>query len=73
MKLIELEVSYEGYARRSTLQADLKELLSRNWDDDTTVIKSITGKKMAQAKQDIDEQAWQKRYDDLGKVYGDAA
>ena len=73
MKLIELEVSYEGYARRSTLQAELKELLSRNWDDDNTVIKSITGKKMAQAKQDIDEQAWQKRYDDLGKVYGDVA
>lgn len=73
MKLMELEVSYEGYARRSNLQAEVKDLLERDWSDDQTAVTNTRAKRVARAKQDIDEQAWMKRYEELGKVYGDAA
>ena len=73
MKLMELEVSYEGYARRSNLQTEMRDLLARDWSDDEVAVSSTRARKVAQAKQDIDEQAWLKRYEELGKVYGDAA
>jgi DNA sulfur modification protein DndC len=73
MKLMELEVSYEGYARRSNLQAEVRDLLERDWSDDQTAVRNTRATKVARAKQDIDEQAWTKRYEELGKVYGDAA
>ncbi|MEY4749833.1 MAG: hypothetical protein RIQ60_2047 [Pseudomonadota bacterium] len=73
MKLMELEVSYEGYARRSNLQAEVRDLLERDWSDDQTAVTNTRATRVARAKQDIDEQAWTKRYEELGKVYGDAA
>ncbi|MET3393549.1 DNA sulfur modification protein DndC [Variovorax sp. 1140] len=73
MKLMELEVSYEGYARRSNLQAELNDLLSRDWGDDDVVLKSVGAKKRIRANQDIDEKAWMKRYEEIAKVYGDVA
>ena len=73
MKLLELEVSYEGYARRSNLQSEIRDLLTRDWDDDVVAVKSAGEKKMARTKQDIDEQGWIRRYEELGRIYGDAA
>jgi DNA sulfur modification protein DndC len=73
MKLMELEVSYEGYARRSNLQAEMNDLLTRDWGDDESVVKSVGAKKRARAVQDLDEKVWLKRYEEIAKVYGDAA
>jgi putative sulfurtransferase DndC len=73
MKLMELEVSYEGYARRSNLQMEMNDLLTRNWDDDEVVVKTVGAKKRIRANHDIDEQVWLKRYEEIAKVYGDAA
>ena len=73
MKLMELEVSYEGYARRSNLQTEMSDLLTRDWDEDEVVVKNVGAKKRIRAVQDFDEQAWIKRNEELAKVYGDAA
>lgn len=72
MKLMELEVSYEGYVRRSNLQAQLHDLLTRDWSGEEAAIENMTKKKRVRASSDFDERAWMKRYDELGKVYGDA-
>lgn len=72
MKLIELEVSYEGYARRANLQTQLNDLLMRDWAEDSTAVASMTRKKKARATHDFDERSWMKKYEELGKVYGDA-
>lgn len=73
MKLMELEISYEGYARRSNLQAEIRDLLERDWSDDETALSTSRATKVARAQQDFDEKVWMKRYEELGKVYGDAA
>jgi DNA sulfur modification protein DndC len=73
MKLMELEVSYEGYARRSNLQTEINDLLTRDWDDDEVVVKNVGAKKRIRATNDVDEQAWLKRYEEIAKVYGNAS
>jgi DNA sulfur modification protein DndC len=73
MKLIELEVSYEGYARRSNLQTELRDLLNREWGETAPLVQKAISRKRTQAVREIDEQKWLKRYEALGKVVGDAA
>lgn len=73
MKLLEVEVSYDGYARRSNIQKELSELLARDWADDITAVSSQTQKVRALAALDAQEDQLQKRYADIGKVMGDAA
>jgi DNA sulfur modification protein DndC len=73
MKLIELEVSYEGYARRSNLQSDLSELLARPWGDEQKAIAEAGSRKRRQADIGRDEQLWVDRYEGLAKVVSNAA
>lgn len=73
MKLLELEVSYEGYARRSNLQRELSELLSRDWSDETVAVRKETAKKVKIGTYVKQEEDLQKKYAELGKVLGDAA
>ena len=73
MKLLELEVSYEGYARRSNLQRELSELLSRDWSDETVAVRKETAKKVKVGTYVKQEEDLQKKYAELGKVLGDAA
>jgi len=72
MKLLELEVSYQGHARRSGLQKELQELLSRDWADDKQAIASQTEWINRVSSYDAQERDLQKRYADIGKVIGDA-
>jgi DNA sulfur modification protein DndC len=73
MKLIELEVSYEGYARRSNLQTELRDLLNREWGETAPLVQKAINHKRTQAVREIDEQKWLKRYEALGKVVSDVA
>ncbi|WP_176888036.1 DNA phosphorothioation system sulfurtransferase DndC [Acidovorax sp. JMULE5] len=72
MKLLELEVSYQGHARRSGLQKELQELLSRDWADDKQAIASQAEWTNRVSSYDAQERDLQKRYSDIGKVIGDA-
>ncbi|VTU38539.1 DNA phosphorothioation system sulfurtransferase DndC [Variovorax sp. PBL-E5] len=72
MKLLELEVSYQGHARRSGLQKELQDLLSRDWADDKQAIASQTDWINRVSSYDDQERDLQKRYADIGKVIGDA-
>lgn len=72
MKLLELEVSYQGHARRSGLQKELHELLSRDWADDKQAIASQSEWINRISSYDVQEQDLQKRYADIGKVIGNA-
>lgn len=72
MKLLELEVSYQGHARRSGLQKELQELLSRDWADDKQAIASQAEWINRVSSYDAQERDLQKRYADIGKVIGDA-
>lgn len=72
MKLLELEISYQGHARRSGLQKELHELLSRDWADDKQAIASQSEWINRVSSYDMQEQDLQKRYADIGKVIGDA-
>ncbi|WP_368622612.1 DNA phosphorothioation system sulfurtransferase DndC [Paraburkholderia sp. BR13444] len=73
MKLLELEVSYEGYARRSNLQRELSELLSRDWSEDAVAVRRETEKKVKIGSYVRQEEDLLKKYAELGKVLGDAA
>ncbi|WP_250537625.1 MULTISPECIES: DNA phosphorothioation system sulfurtransferase DndC [unclassified Caballeronia] len=73
MKLLELEVSYEGYARRSNLQRELSELLSRDWSEDAIAVRRETDKKVKIGSYVKQEEDLLKKYAELGKVLGDAA
>lgn len=73
MKLLEVEISYDGYARRSNLQKDIGELLARDWADDKSAVKAQTQKARSLAALDAEEAQLHKRYADIGKVMGDAA
>jgi DNA sulfur modification protein DndC len=73
MKLLELETAYDGYARRSNLQKELADLLSRDWRDTERAIATQTEKARSLAALDAEEASLLKRYADLGKVIGDAA
>lgn len=72
MKLLELEVSYQGHARRSGLQKELQELLSRDWADDKQAVASQAEWINRVTSYDAQERDLQKRYADIGKVIGDA-
>lgn len=72
MKLLELEVSYQGHARRSGLQKELQELLSRDWADDKQAIASQAEWINRVSSYDAQERDLQKRYSDIGKVIGNA-
>ncbi|MDZ4160203.1 MAG: hypothetical protein U1B80_10510, partial [Anaerolineaceae bacterium] len=73
MKLLELEVSYGGHARRSNLQKDMADLLSRDWADDDQAISSQSDWVKRISSYDTQEQELHKRYADIGKVIGDAS
>jgi DNA sulfur modification protein DndC len=73
MKLLELEVSFEGYARRSNLQQELKALLSRDWSDEETAIATASSRKKSLSHYETEERKLHKRYADFGKVLGDDA
>lgn len=73
MKLLELEVSYDGYARRSNLQRELGDMLSRDWNENERAIASQTVKARTLAALEIEEENLQRQYADMGKVLGDAA
>lgn len=72
MKLLELEISYEGHARRANLQKQLADLLSRDWADDDVALESKSEWINKISSYDGQEQELQKRYADIGKVLGDA-
>jgi len=72
MKLLELEISYQGHARRSGLQKELRELLSRDWADDKKAISSQSEWINRISSYDMQEQRLLKQYNDLGKVISDA-
>lgn len=73
MKLMELEVSYDGYARRQNLQRDIAELLSRDWNDNEIAVENQTIKARSLASLESEEEELQRRYAEMGKVLGDAA
>jgi DNA sulfur modification protein DndC len=73
MKLMELEVSYDGYARRQNLQRELGEMLSRDWNGNERAVASQTERVRTLSALDAEEEDLQRRYADIGKVLGDAA
>jgi DNA sulfur modification protein DndC len=73
MKLIELELSFEGYARRSKLQEKLSELITRDWGDTELAIMKRRGQRVSIKDREVQEQELHARYADLAKVIGDAA
>lgn len=73
MKLIELELSFEGFSRRSKLQDKLNDLLTRDWDSVSEAISRQRTRRATSKDLDEKELALQKRYDALGKVLADAA
>jgi DNA sulfur modification protein DndC len=73
MKLMEVEVSYEGYARRANVQSDLKELLERDWGADDELVKAAGEKKRRRYASDDDEQRAAQKYARLSQELTDAA
>lgn len=73
MKLIELELSFEGYARRSKLQDKLSDLLTRNWGDAEQLISQRREQRTAIRDREEQERELHQQYADLAKVLGDAA
>lgn len=72
MKLLELEVSYEGHARRANLQKELVDLLSRDWADDETAVVSRAEWVNKISTYDTQEKDLQKQYADIGRLLGNA-
>lgn len=73
MKLIELELSFEGYSRRSKLQEKLGELLARDWSANEEAISRRFDQRATVRDRDDQEAVLQKRYADLAGALGDAA
>ena len=73
MKLMEVEVSYEGYARRSNVQSDIKELLQRDWGSDEELVKTVGQKKRRKFDLDEEEKVAAQRYARLSQELTDAA
>jgi DNA sulfur modification protein DndC len=72
MKLIELEMAFEGFARRSRLQERVEELLSRDWGpEDEAITRQIDRRAMIRGLEEK-EAALHNRYGFLGKVNADA-
>jgi DNA sulfur modification protein DndC len=73
MKLMELEVSYEGYARRANLQTELKELLSRDWGSDDDVVRTTAAKKVSRFNHDAEEKEVAELYARINQELSDAS
>ena len=73
MKLIELELSFEGFSRRSKLPEKLEKLISRDWGPDAEAVATQRGRRSTSRNLEEREKSLQKRYADLGKVNSDAA
>lgn len=73
MKLIELELSFEGYARRSKLQEKLSDLLTRDWGDVEVAVSKRRDQRVIIKDREVQEAELHKRYEDLAKVLGDVA
>ncbi|MBD8566232.1 DNA phosphorothioation system sulfurtransferase DndC [Oxalobacteraceae sp. CFBP 8763] len=73
MKLLELELSFEGFSRRSKLQEKLRELLSRDWGGEAETVHKQQERRVVSKNLEEQEKALMKHYDDLGKVIADAA
>ncbi len=72
MKLVELELSFEGYSRRSKLQDRLGELLARDWTADQEVLSRKLEQRVSVRDRDEQEQALHARYATLVGIAGDA-
>lgn len=68
MKLIELELSFEGYARRSTLQTQLSELLTRDWGDAEQLILKRRQQRSSIRDREEQEKELLKQHADLAQV-----
>ncbi|WP_138514544.1 DNA phosphorothioation system sulfurtransferase DndC [Rhodoferax bucti] len=73
MKLIELELSFEGYSRRSKLQDKLGELLARDWAVGDKVLTRKMGERVVVRDRDDQEKALLAKYATLQGALGDAA
>jgi DNA sulfur modification protein DndC len=73
MKLIELELSFEGYARRSKLQEKLSELLTRDWGNVEAAVSKRRDQRVIIKDREVQEAELHKRHEDLAKVLGDVA
>jgi DNA sulfur modification protein DndC len=73
MKLIELEISFEGHSRRAKLQERLGELLARDWSEHTAVLSRKMDQRVSERGREDQEKALQERYENLMGVLGDAS
>jgi DNA sulfur modification protein DndC len=73
MKLIELELSFEGYARRSQLQNKIENLLSRDWGLEENAVSLQLQRRSSSRELDEKEIDLHRRYNSLGKVNADVA
>jgi DNA sulfur modification protein DndC len=72
MKLIELQLSFEGFTRRSKLQERLEDLVTRDWGPETDAITRQLDRRATTRDLEDQEAALHKRYADLGKIIADA-
>jgi DNA sulfur modification protein DndC len=72
MKLIELEMSFEGFSRRSKLFDKIDDLICRDWGPEMEVVMKQRDRRATIRTLEGQEAALQKRYADLGKVLADA-
>lgn len=73
MKLIELELSFEGHSRRAKLQEKLGELLARDWSEHTAVLSRKMDQRVNARGREDQEKELQARYENLVGVLGDAS
>lgn len=73
MKLIELELSFEGHSRRAKLQEKLGELLTRDWSEHTVVLSRKIDQRVSARGREDQEKELQTRYENLVGVLGDAS
>jgi DNA sulfur modification protein DndC len=72
MKLIELQLSFEGFTRRSKLQERISDLVTRDWSAETDAITRQLGRRATSRDLEEQEAVLHKRYADLGKIIADA-
>lgn len=73
MKLIEMELSFEGHSRRSKLQDKLAELLTRDWSDDVTALQAKREHFGDAMGRDDQEKELQSKYQQVVRMSEDAA
>jgi DNA sulfur modification protein DndC len=72
MKLVELEMSFEGHSRRSKLQEKLSELLARDWTDHEMVVMRKREQLGSLHGRDMEEKKLHEQYKTLVGMIGDA-